>query len=425
MKEVTDFEDFTGHTEAMKTVQIRARVSGYLVKVNFEDGAHVHKGDVLFEIDNRPYAADLENKEALVAQSERHLQRLKLDFDRAQSMLSSKAISQEQYDQYRYDYIEAQAALRAIMASRDTAQLNVNFTKVLAPIDGKTSRRLVDPGNLVVADTTPLTTIVTEDPIYGYFDIDEHTLLRIRRLIQEGKLTKEIDSPVRLEVSDETGFPHPGRIDFMDNQVDMQTGTLRLRGEFRNPVVTPRGVAAGSAGPQDNDNGNAGGSGNNAGGSGNGSGSVNFIPSGNGAPPTDSTSHNKSNASSGGHQGRHRLLEPGMFIRVQMPIGEPHQALVIPEVALGTDQGRKYVLVVNAKNQAVHTPVTIGDPYPGERRVVESGLTTSDRVVVSGLLRVTKNNQLVDPKELKPAEKAATSPGKAGAAPAAMPPPMK
>ena len=232
-QQITDFEDFTGHTEAVKTVQIRARVSGYLVKVNFEDGAEVKEGDVLFEIDSRPYVADLENKEALVAQNERHLQRLNSDYDRAQKMLASKAISQEQFDQYRYDDIEEQATLRAAKASRDLAQLNVDFTQVRAPISGKASRRLVDAGNLVIADTTALTTIVSEDPIYGYFDIDEHTLLRIRRLVEEGKIKSEADSPVRLRALGRNGLSAP-----RDDQFHRQS----TRCPDRHPAV-PRNLS--------------------------------------------------------------------------------------------------------------------------------------------------------------------------------------
>jgi len=341
---ITDFEDFTGHTEAVKTVQVRSRVSGYLMKVNFEDGAEAAQGTVLFEIDNRPFAADLANKEALVVQSERHVERLKSDYERAQKMVGSHSISQEQFDQYRFDYIEAQAALKAATASRDLSQQNVDWAKVIAPISGKLSRRMVDPGNLVVADNTPLTTIVTEDPIYGYFDVDEHTLLRLRRLIEQGKIKKDLDSPVSLALSDEDGFPHPGTINFVDNQVDTQTGTLRFRGVFKNSD---------------------------------------------------------------------RVLSPGLFIRVRLPIGEPHQALVIPESAINTDQGRKFVWVVNAKNQATYTSIDAGAAYPGERRVVESGLNSGDRVIVSGLQRVLRSGMPVDAKELKPAAAPAPKNGEA------------
>lgn len=338
-KEITDFEDFTGHTEALKTVTVRSRVSGYLMKVNFVDGAEVKQNDVLFEIDSRPFTADLKNKEALVVQSQRHSERLKSDFERAGKMLPTHAISQEQYDQYRFDYIESQSALQAAGASRDSSQLNVDFTKVLAPISGNVSRRLVDPGNLVLADNTPLTTVVSVDPIKGVFDVDEHTLLRVRRLVENGTIKKDADSPVMLGLSDETDFPHKGTINFIDNQLDVQTGTLQFYGVFPNPD---------------------------------------------------------------------HFLTPGLFIRVRLPIGKPYQALVIPESALGTDQGRKFVYVVNEKNEAIHTEVEVGAPYEGGRRVIEKGLKASDRIVASGLQRIARNGVTVVPKELK-AEAASNS----------------
>jgi membrane fusion protein, multidrug efflux system len=331
-KEITDYEDFTGHTEALKTVTVRSRVSGYLMKVNFVDGAEVKQNDVLFEIDSRPFTADLKNKEALVVQSERHNERLKSDYDRAQKTVASRSISQEQFDQYRFDYIESQSALQAAIASRDSSQLNVDFTKVLAPITGQVSRRLVDPGNLVLADNTPLTTVVSEDPIKGVFDVDEHTLLRVRRLVDNGTIKKDADSPVMLGLSDETEFAHKGAINFVDNQVDVQTGTLQFYGVFPNPD---------------------------------------------------------------------HFLTPGLFIRVRLPIGKPYQALVVPEASLGTDQGRKYVYVVNEKNEAIHTEVDVGAPYPGGRRVIEKGLRASDRIVASGLQRIARNGVIVVPKELK------------------------
>ncbi len=335
-REVTDFEDFTGHTDAFKIVQVRSRVSGYLVKINFEDGAVVKEGQTLFEIDDRPYVADFENKEALVAQTERHAQRLKSDFDRAQLMVSQnpKSMSQEQFDQYRFDYIEALSFMKAAKASRDLSQYNVDWTKVTAPFTGKISRRMVDVGNLVKADDTVLTNIVAEDPIYGYFDIDEHTLLRIRRLIEEGKLKKETESPVSLALMDETGFPHKGTINFVDNQLDGQTGTLRYRGTFEN---------------------------------------------------------------------HDRLLSPGLFIRVRLPIGTPHPVLVIPDEAIQTDQGRKFVWVVSDKKVATYTPVEVGAPYPDRLRVIDKGLNPTDRVIVSGLQRVRSGSEVV-PKELKPTD---------------------
>ena len=208
------------------------------------------------------------------------------------------------------------------MANMATAKLNLTFTKVLAPFTGRISQRLVDPGNLIVADTTPLTTIVTEDPIYAYFFVDEHTLLRVRRLNEKNKVKSMQDTrpEVQLGLTDEGDeFPHKGTINFEDNQVDQQTGTLRLRGIFPNAD---------------------------------------------------------------------RLLSPGLFVRIRLPIGQPHDALVIPEEALGTDQGRKFLYVVDDKNIAQYRPVTVGSAYGDGMRVVTEGLTAGERVVVNGLQRV-------------------------------------
>ncbi len=353
IRDITDFEDFTGHLEALKTVQIRARVSGYLDKIFFDDGAEVAKDAPLFQIDPRPYQVDLENKEALLVQSQRHVERLTSDFNRAQQMLSSKAISQEQFDQYRYDLIEAQATLLATIASRDMSKLNMDFTRVASPIAGKISRRMVDPGNMVVADTTPLTTIVSEDPIYAYFDVDEHTLLRLRRLADATKAEGKAAVAAKLALSDEQGFPHDGLINFIDNQVDPQTGTLRYRATFPNP---------------------------------------------------------------------NRLLSPGLFVRVRILIGDAHPMLVVPESALGSDQGARFLYVIDNKNLAALRYVKVGAQLDGGKRVVTDGLKSGERIVVDGLQRVIPG-KLVNPKTVA---EATQPPPAAGATPkAAEAPPAK
>jgi RND family efflux transporter MFP subunit len=358
MKQVSDFEDFTGHTAANNSVDVKAQnVSGYLVKVDFVDGAEVKEGDVLCEIDDHTYVADLQNKEALVVAAQRHAERTKSNFDRAEleKKMNAHAISQEQYDQYRFDWIEAEAALQAAIALRDSSKLNVGYTKIRAPLSGRVGRRMVDPGNFVAAGAaasgaTVIATIVADDPIYGYFDVDEHTAVRIRRLIEQGKIKRNQDFPVSLAIWDETGFPHPGMVNFIDNRLDPQTGTVEFRGTFAN---------------------------------------------------------------------HDHLLTPGLFIRVRLPLGPPHEALVIPEAALEIDQGRQFVYVINAKDEAVYTPVETGPQYPGEMRVIESGLKTSDRIVVSGLQRVVRSGMKVVPSEWKPPE---SSKGGAKAVESAKPP---
>jgi RND family efflux transporter MFP subunit len=336
VRQVTDHEDFNGSTQAIRTVQIRARVSGYLDKVNFVEGAMVNQGDVLCEVDARPYQAAYESSVGQVHLTEAVLKQSKADNDRAKGLAGTPgAISQQDRDKFQAAEEQAQATLETAKANLATSKLNLTFSKVLAPFSGRISQRMVDPGNLVVADTTLLTTLVTEDPIYAYFFVDEHTLLRVRRLNEKNKVKSMQDThpEVQLGLADEGDeFPHKGTINFEDNQVDPQTGTLRLRGVF---------------------------------------------------PNTD------------------RLLSPGLFVRVRLPIGPPHDALVIPEQALGTDQGRKYLYVVDDKNIAQYRPVAVGSTFGEGMRVVTEGLKPDDRVVVNGLQRVRPGNP-VTPKPAPP-----------------------
>jgi RND family efflux transporter MFP subunit len=238
VKEITDYAYQTGWTEAVATVVVRARVSGYLNRVLFQEGAEVRAGDPLFEIDPRTYKADLAQKEAAVKQSEARLKRLESDYRRAAELLPAKAISQAEFDQIAGDRDEAEAAVRSAQAARDLSRLNVNFTRVLSPLSGRISKQQVDPGNMVQADLTPLTTIVSLDPIYAYFHFDQKVVLRLRRLIQEGSIKSfsEANIPVAVGLEDEeTGqFPHEGAVNFLDNQVDRSTGLLCFRGVFPN-----------------------------------------------------------------------------------------------------------------------------------------------------------------------------------------------
>jgi RND family efflux transporter MFP subunit len=240
--EVTDYADFTGRTAAVESVEIRARVGGYLEKVNFKEGVLVHKGDVLFEIDPRPYQAQTEISIGQVAAADAMVQRTQADDARAKALRASTpgAISQQDLDQY-------QAAADQAVANADTAratlkknQLDLDYTKVVAPIDGRVSRYYVTVGNLVVQDQTLLTTIVSVDPIYAYFDVDESTVLRVRELIRTGKMqsARDVTVPAWLSLTNDDQFPFEGTINFIDNQVDPKTGTLRLRGVFPNKDET-------------------------------------------------------------------------------------------------------------------------------------------------------------------------------------------
>jgi RND family efflux transporter MFP subunit len=311
-----DYEDCTGRTEAFKTVDVRARVTGYLERWNFQPGKKVSKGDVLFEIDPRSYQAELARAEATLGQAEAHLTRLNADYQRALSAFASRATSREDLDKISGDRAEAIATVNIAKANRDLAKLNVDFTKVTAALNGIVGRTMVDPGNLVKADETILTTIVTEDPMYAYFDIDERNALRLSRKLLQGEMKYP---PVQMGLADEEPeFPHQGTIDFVDNRLDTNTGTRHMRCSF---------------------------------------------------PNADG------------------LLTPGLFVRVRFLFGELQQVILIPEEAISSDQDRKYVYVINDKDQIEHRQVKIGKMRRGLRAIVE-GLKGDERVVVKGVQRV-------------------------------------
>ena len=323
---VLDNEEFTGRTDAKRNVTVRARVSGYLEKVCFTEGADVKEGDVLFEIDSRPFQADFDRSDANVRQAEANLKTLQSNFMRGNSMFTRGAIGQEEYDKIVGDKDAMGAQVKLATAQRDTAKLNLAWTKVLSPLGGRISRQMIDPGNLVKADDTALTTIVSLDPIYVYFDVDERTLLTLRRLHQQGKSTSYRDAtvPVYLGLSDEEGFPRQGNINFADNQVDPMTGTLKVRGEFPNPG---------------------------------------------------------------------NLLSPGLFARIRLPIGTPHKSTLVSERALGTEQGQRFVFVVNDKNEVVYRKVKLG-ALQGGMAAIEDGVSMGERVVVNGLQRVRQGSKV-------------------------------
>jgi RND family efflux transporter MFP subunit len=323
-REVTDYADFTARTAAVESVELRARVSGYLDRVNFKEGALVKKGDLLFEIDPRTYQAVLQNTQGNLASVEAHAQRLEADLARAQRMVSTQAIGREEYDKIAGDYREAVASRAAAQAAVERARLDLGFTKVTAPVSGRISRYYVTVGNLVQAGDltggTLLTTIVSVDPMYAYFDVDERTVLLVKQLIREGKARTPDDGeiPVWLGLANEDGFPHRGTINFTDNQVNSKTGTLRVRGVFPN---------------------------------------------------------------------KDEALSPGYFARVRVPIGAPHKALLVSERALDTDQGQKVVYVVDGDNRVSSRPVRLGALHDGLREITD-GLEPGDRVIVNGLQQV-------------------------------------
>jgi multidrug efflux system membrane fusion protein len=337
-RQVTDYVYFTGRTDAKETVGVRARVTGYLEKMPFTEGAEVKKGDLLFEIDRRPYKAQYDAAVAQVTLNEASLRLAQTTYERNRSAVVrvTGAVSAQELDQNRAAIDEAQARIRASRAALEVYKLNLEFTRVTAPIDGMVSRYYLTVGNLVVQDQTLLTTVVSLDPLYAYFDMDEPTLLEIRRAINAGRIPRPRrgDIPVFLALPGEEGYPHRGNVDFVNNQVNPSTGTIAVRGDFPNPK-SAKGA---------------------------------------------------------------RLMSPGMFVRIQLPIGPPHKALLVIDRAVGTDQGLKFVYVVDDQNMVQYRRVTIGALQDDGLRVIASGLQPTDRVVVGAIQQVRPRMQ-VEPEE--------------------------
>jgi multidrug efflux system membrane fusion protein len=370
-REVTDFADFTGRTDAVHSVNIVPRVTGYLVQMPFKEGSEVKKNDLLFEIDPRPYQAQLDQAQAQVTLNEAQLNLAKSTLARYQELdrTTPGAVSKQELDQYKAAVVEAEARVAAAKKSLEVFQLNLEFTKVKSPIDGQVSRYYLTLGNLVNQDQTLLTTVVTLDPMYAYFDMDERTLIQIRKAIVAGQImpfTPFGDIPVSMALPGETDYPHKGTINFINNQVNSGTGSISMRGVFENPRVSS---------PANGSSGNAL--------TGNGSSTP--------PPPPRRT------------VGTGRLLSPGMFVRVRLPIGKPHQALLVIDRAIQSDQGLKYVFVIGADGKAEYRRVTTGalqpdglrvvDPYkvnppgPDGKRTVE-GLKKDDLVLVGALQQI-------------------------------------
>ena len=360
-REVTDYVDFTGQTDAVQSLNVVPRVTGYIVKMPFKEGSEVRgdrptvvasvagllaapvgprplvaaaslfpgqfpEGDLLFEIDPRPYQAQLDQAQGQVYLYEAQLKLAKANYLRALDVAKTPgAISQQDIDTYKAQQEQADAAVKAAQASLEVYRLNLTFCKVTSPIDGRVSRYYLTLGNLVNQDQTLLTTVVSLDQMYAYFDVDEPTVLRVRRAVNEGKIERPRDGlfPVIMGLQGEDGFPHHGNVDFVNNQVNPTTGSLSFRGVFPNPM--PRGGV--------------------------------------------------------------RVLSPGMFVRVRLPIGSPHPALLVIDRAIGSDQGLKYVYVLDAENKAQYRRITTGALQEDGLRVVE-GLHADDWVVIGGLQQV-------------------------------------
>jgi multidrug efflux system membrane fusion protein len=355
-REVTDYIDFTGRIYAVQAVEIRARATGYLVQTPFKEGAEVHKGDLLFEIDPRPYEAQFEQARSQVTLSEASLRLARTTYERDRPLAASGAVTKQQLDQDEAAVAEAEARVKASQASLEITKLALSFTKVTSPIDGQVSGYYLTVGNLVTQDQTLLSTVVSLDPMYVYFDVDESTLLQVRRAINEGRITpyEEGKIPVLMALQNEADYAHKGTINFVNNQVNPTTGSIPVRGVFDNP----RGILPAT------------------------------VASAIGQATNPGALWQAGWLGETLSRGGIRLMTPGMFVRIHLPIGKPHPALLVIDRAIASDQGRKYVYVLDSANKAQYKQITTGALQEDGLRVVE-GLSPDDWVVSGGLQRVS------------------------------------
>ena len=322
-KPVAEQDEYVGRFVAVESVEVRARVSGYLEGIHFQDGQLVKKGDLLFAIDRRPFQATLAQAQASLAQARANLAFADSDLVRAQGVAIGSVITQQTFDQRVQAKRAAQATAAAQEAVVEQATLDLEFTELRAPVSGRIGDRRVSVGNLVTGGTTGntslLATIESIDPIRFEFKLDETSYLRYGRVAKDGAeaANRGLNVPIKLKLIDEPAFAHEGRMDFVDNRIDRSSGTIRARAEF----------------------GNANG-----------------------------------------------IFTPGMFARVQVAAAPPSEALLVPEAAIGAEQARKFVLVVDGDNVARPKYVTLGPAVDG-LRVVTAGLAADDNVIINGLMR--------------------------------------
>jgi RND family efflux transporter MFP subunit len=303
VREVIEWDEYTGRLESTESVEVRARVSGYLQSVHFKDGQVVRKGDLLFVIDPRPYQAEVDRVGAELQLAQARLELARSDYARAQKLLEFRAISQEEADTRAATERQAQQSVEAARANVKAARLNIDFTRVTAPISGRISRKFITEGNLInggTAESTLLTTIVSLDPVYCYFEADERSYLKYVRLARAGKQAsaREAKRPVYLALADEKTFTRKGYIDFVDNRLDPKTGTMSGRAVFTNADLS---------------------------------------------------------------------LTPGLFGRVRLQGSSPYQAVLVPDEAVGSDQAQKYVFVMNGDNTVEYRAVQLGPLIHGFR----------------------------------------------------------
>lgn len=329
---VNEWDEFTGRLVSPETVEVRARVSGFVEKVHFKEGGEVQQGDLLFTMDARPYQAVVDRLRAELGAARSRAELARGEARRAEGLASTKAISTDTYETRLRTAEQSEQSVLAAEAALKAAELDLEFTQVRAPIGGRISNARVTAGNLITggssANATLLTTLVSLDPLYCYFDADEASVLRYRQLHREGKRTAAMFGhvPAEMALGNERGFPHQGQIDFVDNQVNPATGTIRARAVFPNPD---------------------------------------------------------------------KLMAPGFFARIRIPGNAEYDALLIRDTAVGSDQGRLYVLTVDDQNKANYRAIRTG-PLQSGLRVIREGLTPNDKVVVAGLMSA-RPGMLVQP----------------------------
>jgi len=325
MREITDYRVFTGTTAAVESVDVQARVTGYLVKLPFTEGSVVKVGEQLAKIDPRPYQAKLDAAKGEVALYEAQLNLARKENDRAKAIRAENqgAISQQQLDIRQAKVEEALAAVQSAKANLEQYELDLEFTNVKSPIDGRVSRYYLTVGNLVTQNQTLITTIVSQAPIYVYFDVDEQTMLQVLRSMYDDGLppVRSGTLPVQVGLQDDSGFPLKGLVDFANNVVDSSTGTIVVRGQFPNPA-------------------------------------------------------NESGV---------RLLLPGLFVRVKLPIGRPQQMPLVAEKAIINDQGQTFLYLIDDQDQVEYRRVQLGRMTADGLWVVKDGVTPNDRIIVSGI----------------------------------------
>jgi len=344
VREIVEDDEFVGRFEAVDQVAIRARVSGYLDQVHFQDGALVNKGDLLFTIDQRPYQAAYDAAKSQVDVANSVLTFTKAQLDRAEELAKSGNIPVSTVDDRRREYLSAQAQMQGSTAALTTASLNLEFTEIKAPLAGRIDRRLVSVGNLVQSDATLLTTIVERDPIDFYFDIDERLYFAYARdAAQRGDSMQEGAGGLEVEVhvADREEAAFKGKLDFAENRIDNATGTMRVRARFANPDG---------------------------------------------------------------------ILQPGMFGRINVPGSLPHQGVLIPDEAIGADQDRRIVFVVDDTGMVSAKPVRTGPRLDGYR-VIREGLTGTETIIINGLVRARPGTKVkVEMVTLPPKAENAESP---------------